>query len=82
MEDNHPARYMVLGDNNGDVSPTRAAMELGLTRGYSKYGDTLRALAVRKKRPQAVGETTYEKEEQQKQEAPKWKSLQSTILKG
>lgn len=45
MEDNHPARFAIRGDKDEDVSPTRAAIELGLTRGYSKYGDTLQLLA-------------------------------------
>lgn len=46
MEENHPARFTIPGDSHDDVSPTRAAIELGLTRGYSKYGDTLRLLSV------------------------------------
>jgi len=60
MEDNHPARHAFLADTNGDVSPTRAAMELGKTRGYSQYGDTLRYLAVRTRRKESVGESTYD----------------------
>jgi hypothetical protein len=63
MEENHPARFVVHGDNNGDISPTRAGIELGTTRGYSMYGDRLRLLAEPIKRPADVGETTYEKEE-------------------
>lgn len=64
MEDNHPARFAIRGDNNEDVSPTRAAIELGLTRGYSKYGDTLPLLARPIKAAQNVGESTYEPEPQ------------------
>lgn len=45
MEDNHPARFAIRGDNNEDISPTRASIELGMTRGYSKFGDTLKLLA-------------------------------------
>jgi len=60
MEENHPARYTVHGDINGDVSPTRAGIELGFTRGYSKYGDTLRLMGSRIRKREAVGETTYE----------------------
>jgi|SRR5215471_836245 len=60
MEENHPARFALNGDKNADVSPTRAAIELGVTRGYSKYGDTLKDLA----RPRIVlpdpGPSTYE----------------------
>lgn len=63
MEDNHPARYAIRGDKDEDVSPTRAAIELGLTRGYSKYGDTLRLLAMPLRSAEAVGETTYTPEQ-------------------
>ena len=71
MEDNHPARHALQGDANEDVSPTRAAIELGLTRGYSKYGDTLRFLAMRKTKREAVGETTYANPPKPEPEAPK-----------
>ena len=63
MEDNHPARYAIRGDKDEDVSPTRAAIELGLTRGYSKYGDTLRLLAAPIRSAEAVGDPTYEPEQ-------------------
>lgn len=62
MEENHPARMTIPGDNGGDVSPTRASIELGVTRGYSKYGDTLRLLAEPIRIAPDVGEPTYEKE--------------------
>jgi hypothetical protein len=60
MEENHPARFAIRGDGNEDVSPTRAAIELGLTRGYSKYGDTLKLLAKPILSMQNVGESSYE----------------------
>jgi hypothetical protein len=60
MDDSHPARFALDGDRNDDVSPTRAAIELGLTRGYSKYADTLRLLARRKPKPADLGEPSYE----------------------
>lgn len=60
MEDNHPARYAIRGDKDEDVSPTRAAIELGLTRGYSKYGDTLRLLADPLRALENVGLPSYE----------------------
>jgi hypothetical protein len=63
MEDNHPARFAIRGDRDEDVSPTRAAIELGLTRGYSKYGDTLRLLARPLVTSESAGPPTYEKEE-------------------
>jgi hypothetical protein len=59
MEAMHPARYAIPGDGNNDVSPVRAGIELGLTRGYSKYGDLLRLLAQRKTRRADVGEPDY-----------------------
>lgn len=64
MEDNHPARMAIAGDSNNDVSPVRAGIELGLTRGYSKYADTLKLLATRKTKMVDVGESTYQREEQ------------------
>ena len=60
MEDNHPARYAIVGDKEDDVSPTRAAIELGLTRGYSKFGDTLKLLAQPIFSQESAGETSYE----------------------
>lgn len=62
MEENHPARFAIRGDREEDVSPTRAAIELGLTRGYSKYGDTLRLLGEPILTAEAIGEPTYEPE--------------------
>lgn len=59
MEDAHPARFAIRGDREEDVSPTRAAIELGLTRGYSKYGDTLKLLARPIASAADVGEPTY-----------------------
>lgn len=63
MEMNHPARFALNGDKNEDISPTRASIELGVTRGYSRYGDTLRLLAVRKMKPADLGEPTYQPDE-------------------
>jgi hypothetical protein len=65
MDDAHPARFAIQEDNAADVSPTRAAIELGLTRGYSKYGDTLKLLARPKRRPVDIGETLYAPEQQE-----------------
>lgn len=62
MEENHPARFVIRGDNNEDVSPTRAAIELGLTRGYSKFGDMLKLLAKPITTIQSIPQT-YEKPE-------------------
>lgn len=63
MEENHPARYAVHGDNQGDISPTRAGIELGTTRGYSMYADRLRLLAEPLRPLSDMPEATYEKEE-------------------
>lgn len=60
MEENHPARFALNGDKNEDVSPTRAAIELGVTRGYSKFGDTLKLLARSKHIAPDPGPSTYE----------------------
>lgn len=68
MEENHPSRFAIRGDGNEDVSPTRAAIELGLTRGYSKYGDTLVLLARQIITPKQIGEPTYEQETVQEAE--------------
>jgi hypothetical protein len=62
MEENHPARFAIRGDGNDDLSPTRAALELGLTRGYSKYADALQLLSQPIKQTENIGEPTYEKE--------------------
>ncbi len=59
MKAAHPARYKIMGDNDGDVSPTRAAIELGTTRGYTRYGDTLEFLAVSEKQVAELPETQY-----------------------
>jgi hypothetical protein len=60
MNDAHPAHFAINGDKNEDVSPVRAGIELGLTRGWSKYSDTLFLLAKPKKVSPGAGPTTYE----------------------
>ena len=59
MEENHPARFTLTPDNGGDISPTRANIELGLTRGYSKYGDTLRLMGNPLQKAADIGPTEY-----------------------
>lgn len=59
MEDAHPTRHAINADNAGDISPTRATLELGFTRGYSCYGDRLRALGVLKSQVNQMPEATY-----------------------
>jgi hypothetical protein len=62
MEQAHPARHAVDSDNNGDLSPTRAAVELGSTRGYSLYADRLRQLATPIKEITPLPTPTYQDE--------------------
>jgi hypothetical protein len=69
MNDNHPAHFAIHGDKNEDVSPVRAGIELGLTRGWFKYSDTLFLLAKRKMATPGAGQTTYEPELKEKQNA-------------
>lgn len=45
LEEAHPSRYPVHTDIQDDLSPTKAALQLGETRGYSKVLNTIRALA-------------------------------------
>ena|SRR5437016_4743043 len=60
METWNPARHSIAGDNNADISPTRASIELGVTRGYSMYAERLKILATRSgKTEKELGETTY-----------------------
>lgn len=59
MEFTHPARFALHGDKNEDISPTRAAIELGNTRGYSLFGDRLKLLAKPLRKEQPLGDTDY-----------------------
>jgi hypothetical protein len=65
MEQSHPARHAILSDNTGDLSPTRAAIALGETRGYSLYADRLKQLTTMFKPQQTLPDTTYEPSEAQ-----------------
>jgi hypothetical protein len=60
LEEEHPARMAINGDNDGDISPTRASIELGTTRGYSLYADRLKMMAKPMITPQDMPETSYE----------------------
>lgn len=59
LEDNAPWHFVVPGDNNNDLSPTRAALELGTAKGYAQYGDRLKLLAQRTEKKQDPGPPTY-----------------------
>ena len=61
LEDCHPTRFAVHTDIQDDLSPTKAALQLGETRGYSKVLNTIRQLAEPIRETQSAGEPTYEK---------------------
>jgi hypothetical protein len=65
LEDAHPNRFPVHTDIQDDLSPTKAALQLGEARGYSKVLNTLRFLAQPEKRVLDVGQPTYAQEEKQ-----------------
>lgn len=69
MEEEHPARHAITSDNNGDLSPTRANIELGMTRGYSLYAERLRLLSKPIQPVSSLPEPSYEKEERSVQTA-------------
>jgi hypothetical protein len=46
LEDWHPAKMAINLDNDGDISPTKAAFELGTHKGYSRCIETLKQLGV------------------------------------
>jgi len=61
LEESAPWHYTVPGDNSADLSPTRAALELGTTKGYASYGDRLKLLAQRKQKREDPGPGTYQR---------------------
>ena len=46
LEEAHPNRFPVHTDIQDDLSPTKAALQLGEARGYSKVLNTIRVLAT------------------------------------
>jgi hypothetical protein len=60
LEDGHPTRFSVHTDIQDDLSPTKAALQLGETRGYSKVLNTIRLLAQPVRKATGPGEPTYE----------------------
>jgi hypothetical protein len=64
LEDAHPNRFPVHTDVQDDLSPTKAALQLGEARGYSKVLNTLRYLAQPEKRVLDIGQPTYTEEKQ------------------
>jgi len=62
LEAAHPSRYPVHTDLQDDLSPTKAALQLGETRGYSKVLNTIRKLSEQIL-PKETPEPTYESEQ-------------------
>lgn len=59
LDEAHPDRFPVHTDLQDDISPTKAALQLGETRGYSKVMNTIRNLSV-PITTQEMPEPTYE----------------------
>lgn len=66
LDTDHPANHAVPGDNNDDVSATRAAIELGTTRGYSMCLGRIKLMATPVPDISDTIETTYTKEDKPK----------------
>ena len=62
LEEAHPSRFAVHTDLNDDLSPTKAALQLGETRGYSKCLNTIKKLAEQTL-PKETPEPTYQPQE-------------------
>jgi hypothetical protein len=61
LEEAHPTRFSVHTDIQDDLSPTKAALQLGETRGYSKVLNTMRILAQPMQEISGPVEPTYSK---------------------
>ena len=59
LNDSHPSRFAVHTDIQDDLSPTKAALELGFTRGYSTVLNTIRILAQPARVNVDIGTPTY-----------------------
>jgi hypothetical protein len=65
LESGHPAHHALIGDSNEYVSPTRAAIELGVTRGYSMSLGRMRLMGRPRPDQQAgMPESDYAEEEE------------------
>jgi hypothetical protein len=69
MENAHPAHHALAGDINEDVSPTRAAIELGVTRGYSMFMGRLNMLAIPLVASEGLGASEYKEETEELENA-------------
>lgn len=63
MDEEHPTRFMVQGNDVGEISPTMASIGYGETKGYSKYANGLRLLAIPMPKPTVLPEAEYIAEE-------------------
>jgi Mg2+/Co2+ transporter CorC len=61
LQEAHPSRFPVHTDLQDDLSPTKAALQLGETRGYSKCLNTIMSLS-NQILPKETPEPTYEPE--------------------
>lgn len=69
LEYAHPDRAAVTGDMNGDISPTRASIELGVSRGYSRVLGIIRHLATPAMTAEGLPEGEYAPEDVVSREA-------------
>jgi hypothetical protein len=67
MEEGHPTHHVLNADNNGEISPTMAHIELGVTRGYSMAMDRLRLLARHVPTAEALPESEYADESKEEE---------------
>jgi hypothetical protein len=63
IENGHPARHAMNADANEDISPTRASIELGVTRGYSMVMERIRFLAMPIPTQEGLPQSEYSEEE-------------------
>src|SRR5262245_28308630 len=61
LQDEHPARFSAPTDINDDLSPTKATLLLGETKGYSRALNNILAAARPLIAAQAMPEPTYAK---------------------
>lgn len=65
LENGHPAQHAIQPDVQEDVSPTRAAIELGVTRGYSMVIGRIKLLGVPMRAPEVLPESEYKDHEEE-----------------
>lgn len=63
----HPANHALTGDISEDISPTRAAIELGVTKGYSMLLGRIRICGRPLATQEGMPESEYAEEEKQEE---------------